>query len=100
MQCRARDAYRRITGRGTPYPRKRWGFAVPTKNGTPQGAALDTGGASSPCLKAGASALALGDGYGCGTVAEVYLIFLLTGQGLLSTLAQLTPGVERSEATL
>jgi hypothetical protein len=36
-------------------------LAVPTKNGTPQGVACETGGASSPGLKAGASALALGE---------------------------------------
>src|SRR5215472_16087904 len=39
----------------------RWGFAVPTKNGPPQGVVCETGGASSPQLKLGASALALGE---------------------------------------
>ena len=53
--------YRCIPERGHPYPRKRWGFAVPPKNGTPQGVTCKAGGASSPQLKLGASALAPGD---------------------------------------
>jgi len=47
---------------GTHHPGNRWGLAVPTKNGTPQGAVCKAGGASCPCRCAGASALALGDG--------------------------------------
>jgi hypothetical protein len=58
MQCRFGKVPLHILVLGAPYPRKRWGLAVPTKNGTPQGETLETGGASSPQLKLEASALA------------------------------------------
>jgi hypothetical protein len=63
-QCRTRDAYRRITGRGHLYPALAGGVCrLRAKNRPPQGATREAGGASSPRLKPGASALAPGDSH-------------------------------------